>query len=205
MIESIVLDNGTRYVRENELKLWVLMGDEELGLYNRKSRTADPKWQEAHPVSGNCTPSVFRFDKQPIEPKNDYRVDISPLDGSIRALNDDSKKVDYLYADNTALYNSTGYPKQAYITMSGNMLLEDGIEGNYLRFKTITPNSETLGLSHVKTPWFVHRFDIVCFTKDGATYHTHTINNNIKDVDYFLVTKEGVGYIPLDRVKRVFN
>jgi hypothetical protein len=141
-----------------------------------------------------------------VEPKNDYRVDISPLDGSIRALNQqDPKKYGYLYKDNTALYNSTGYPKQAYITMSRNILLEDRIEGNFLRFQTITPNSQTFGLSYKNTPWFVHRFDIVCWTRDKTTYHTSIINENIRDIDYYLVTNEGYGYIPLDRVKRVVN
>ena len=204
MIESLVMEDGSVYKRvtTEEPVFWVVMGDEELAMHNYKSRTASPTWQWPYP----CTPSVYRYDKFPVEPKNDYRVDISPMDASIRALNqNDIKKIEYLYADDTALYNNTGYPKQAYITMSGNLLMQDGIEGSYLRFKTLTPNSQTFGLSYNKTPWFVHRFDIVCWTKEKTTYHTPIINENIRDIDYFLVTKEGVGYIPLDRVKRALN
>jgi hypothetical protein len=102
MIENLVLDNGTVYKREGDgilpdttpsSKLWVIKGDEELPMHNYRSRTADPNWKWY-----SCTPSVFRYDKVPVEPKNDYRVDISPLDGSIRALNQqDPKKYGYLY------------------------------------------------------------------------------------------------------------
>ena len=181
------------------LNLWTLKGDEELPEHNFKSRTADPKWQWPYP----CTPSVYRFDKQPTEPKNDYRVDISPLDSAIRAINENNDwKVRYLYADDTALFNSTGYPKQAYITMSGNQFLELGIVGTFLKFATLTPNSNVSGFTHQNAPWFVHRFDIVCYTKTKITYHTSEINAKHRDVDYFLVTNEGFGYIPLYKVKK---
>lgn len=178
--------------------LYVVRGDEELAQYNYVSRTKG--------LSNAWTPSVFRYEKTARPPKSDYRVDISPLLNAYISVNGvakkDSQQLNYLFSDKTALYNGTGYPKQAYITMSGNKLEVIAIEGGYLKFKTLMPNSNTAGMTPETHPQFIHHFDLVGW-KDGATLHKSVIKPEIPILYYFLVTNEGYGYFPLELVKQV--
>lgn len=175
-------------------QLMILRGDEELADFGYKSRTAG--------LSYAWTPSVFRFEKTARPPKSDYRVDISPMYGAISALNGaDKKTLEYLYSDKTALFNNTGKPKQAYITMSGNKFEVIEIAGGYLKFKTLKPSSNVSGMTWQTHPQFVHRFDLVGWV-DKTTRHKAVIKPEIPVIYYYLVTKEGFGYIPIDKVRK---
>lgn len=177
--------------------LWIVRGDEELSEFNYKSRTNSQEWKDA----GNLpqTPSVFRFDKAAVPNNNDWRVDITPMDREIRRINNfnDALVDGYLYADATAMFNGTGFPRQQYLTMSFNRL--QGIkEGNYLKFFTMTPASNTAGMTYLTHPHYVHKWDIVTM-RDGSTVHVNTPKG---DVFHFLTSREGIGYIPIDYVRR---
>jgi len=181
--------------------IMVVRGDEELAEYKFRSRTSlDNGW-----TAGPWTPSVFRYDKSPVKPKSDYRVDITPMKEAIRKLNAyNEKALDYLFSPTTAIYNKTGDPKQAYITMSGNKLQVVEIVGNYLKFKTLIPSSNVAGMTAESHPQFVHTFDLVGWVKNDITRQWQTLhkpNTPQGIIHYFLVTKEGYAYIPLDKVK----
>jgi hypothetical protein len=180
---------------------WLLLGDELLSEYNKASRTAPVNnWPSyRHP----CTPSVMRFYKEPIDQQGDFRVDISPMLDDYLSLNRETKITDpktrYFFGKTTALFNTTGYPKQMYTTMQGNILRGVRV-GDWLRFETLTPYRNVRGMSHETHPHFIHRFDLVCY-KQGLTYHKPTTPQGI--IDYFCVTVEGVGYIPIRYVVKV--
>lgn len=179
--------------------LWVVRGDEELAEFGYRSRTADPNWAYLRQ-----TPSVFRFDKFPVQKPTEYRVDITPMDAALRQLNgydDDVNRIVYLYSAGTALFNRTGFPKLQYLTMSFNILQGIGIENNCLKFKTLVPNSNTSGLTRESHPWFVHKWDIVTMrTVEDVRYTTH-VNTPHGNVFWYLTSIAGYGYIPLRWVR----
>ncbi len=105
----------------------------------------------------------------------------------------------YLFSPTTALFNDKGYPLQAYVTMSGNKFKGE-IIGDWFRFVTLKPASNVLGISYTTHPEFVHRFDLVCY-KDKLTYHKPNTPQGI--IYYYLVTNDGLGYIPKQYVKEI--
>ena len=182
----------------------VIVGDEDLAEWNYQSRTNHPSWQEPYP----CTPAVYRFYPEP-RVSGDHRVNISSMLSAYCALNGendrDDPKTRYLFNAGTALFNSTGYPRQAYITMSGNELRIVDRAGDWLKFVTLTPWNDVNGKTHATHPHLVHRFDLVCWNKkpDGTWYTRHHPNTPQGIVDYFLVTNEGYAWINSKYVREV--
>jgi hypothetical protein len=182
---------------------WKVRGDEELAEYSYKSRTASPSWIGV----GAWTPSTFRFDKTAKQTGSDYRVNITPLDGAIRKLNDYiTSKINYLYSPETGMFNGTGFPKQQYVVMSGNLLEQLAIEGNFLKFKTLKPSSDTTGMTAITHPQYCHTWDLVGWIKNLSTgkWETrHKPNTPQGVIKNFLVSIDGYGYISLERVKKI--
>lgn len=177
---------------------WIVRGDEELSIYNFKSRTADPKWGFTEQ-----TASVFRYDKKPVPNKNNWRVNVTRLNADYWRINGQSKqKINYLYRANSALFNKrdpdgVGFPDQQYLVMSGNILWGKQV-GEYLWFQTLRPSSDVRQMTFESHPQFIHIFDIVTM-RDGKTVHIDTPQGRVY---YFLVTNEGFGYIPIELVKQ---
>lgn len=191
--------------------VYQLLGDESL---NIKQNEIVPYTSRTNPANnwsgGKCTPSVMRFEKSPRMPTSDYQVDISPLQSAYIALNGETSmndpKTRYLFAGDTALFNSNndiGYPLQSYLVMQGNRFKALEIVGNYLKFETLKPSSNVTGMSYVTHPWFIHRFDLVCWDKDRTPPTYHKANTPQGEIFYYLVTAEGFGYMPLAWVVKV--
>lgn len=189
---------------------YVVRGDEELEEYHYQSRTspANMAWKY------QCTPSVFRYFKEPIEKQGDFRTDISPLLSAYCALNGEDDKEDpntrYLFNPGTGIFNTAGYPQQAYITMSGNELRGE-VVGDWFRFETLTPRMsptyideehEVQWMTYATHPHFVHRFDLVCWSATTQTTRHHP--NTPRGILYFyLMSNEGFAWIPARYVKQV--
>jgi len=183
---------------------WIVRGDEELRRFDFHSRTLAPDW-----VYLPQTPSVFRFDKYANDPTL-WRVDILLLRVHILRVNnwtedENRSQIAYAFSGGTALFNGNAYPRQAYLTMSFNVLEEITVEGGYLKFKTIIP-----GVNHVSQmtrqshPQFVHKWDIVTARRqEDGSYKTFHVNTPHGAMYWFLASKEGYGYIPLEVVRRV--
>ena len=213
MIESMEVYEGTQLTvlvpkaEPTHSDDWLLLGDESLTEYNYASRTAPVNgWPSyRHP----CTPSVMRFYKAPIEQQGDFRVDISPMLNAYLALNGEDEITDpktrYFFGVRTALFNTTGYPKQMYTTMQRNILR--GVQvGSWLKFQTLTPFSSVRGMTYKTHPHFIHRFDLVCSKRVDdvwQSYHKRATPQGI--IDYFLVTNEGVAYIPIRYVRKLLK
>jgi hypothetical protein len=69
----------------------------------------------------------------------------------------DEQKFYYLTGSARATYNQTGWPMQAYLTMSGNRLQGEQI-GEWFRFETLKPSdlAKAKGMTIQTHPQFVH-------------------------------------------------
>lgn len=175
--------------------------DDENPDYNYKSRTQMPGWE-----SVDNPPAVYRFYPEPRK-SGDYRVNLAvPYDWktAIIAVNGgDVRDWEYLTSPGRATYNQTGWPMQAYITMSGNKLQGERV-GDWFRFETLKPGdvAKVAGMTIETHPQFVHRF--TCVTWDAqtkTTKHIESTGTARGQVYFFLVTKEGIAYIPFRHVK----
>ena len=181
--------------------LWRVRGDEELSRFDYHSRTLMQDWAYLEQ-----TPSVFRFDRYAADPTL-WKVDITPLLADIDRINNFAAKDNrrnYLFSGGTALFNGNSFPRQTYLTMSGNMLAGVGIEGRFLKFATIKPTDDVSSYTRETHPQFVHRWDIVTADKqpDGSWITNH-VNTPHGDLFWFLCSRDGHGYIPLELVAPV--
>ena len=176
--------------------------DDECACWDYKSRTQTETLATPNP------PAVYRFYKQPIDKQGDFRVNLSlPYDwkSAIISLNGGGyvgqRRWEYLVGPARASYNSTGWPMQAYLTMSGNRLRGEKI-GGWLFFETLK-QSDLPGAAEMTIqthPHFVHRFTCVGWNNTTkTTKHINSTGTQWGDVFYYLVTVEGFAYIPLDQ------
>lgn len=195
---SVLSDGSLQESASVPARLWRIKRDEELAEYNYMSRTGAETW-----TLNPQTPSVFRFYPLMKEGAGDFRVHMEPLAPALFALNGenslDDPKISYLVADNSGLYNATGWDLQAYISTSDNLLMGRLVNG-WLEFETLTPGSYVAGMTHDTHPQFVHSFDIVGITAYGLTYHTIPPPGVIY---YYLTTNEGIAYIQEKYVERI--
>lgn len=186
-----------------------VVGDESLPDWNYQSRTLTVL--KADGSLFNQLPSVMRYDKYPQPNVNDWRVDETWLrDEYIRINNYDGDGIrrcdNYLWKDDTALYNNKGFPYRQYLTMSRNLLQEvewvTAVGGaRYLKFKTLQPGNSTLGMTNAMHPQYVHRFDLVGHKADGTTYHTWNTPRGF--VYFFLTSVDGYAWLPERFVRKV--
>jgi hypothetical protein len=199
---------GKRFVQgfASSGALWRVLGDEELSRFNYQSRTLLPSWGFL-----KQTPSVFKFNAFPRMGadgivKDVYRADISAFREDIFRVNNWTERVNhaaYLFSGGTALFNGDTYPLQQYLTMSFNVLEEMGIENGMLKFKTLTPDSDTSRLTPETHPQFVHKWDIVSAKKIDGKWITNHVETPHGKMWWFICSNEGFGYIPLEFVKKV--
>jgi hypothetical protein len=174
--------------------------DDETPSWDYMSRTQSPGWT----VPDN-PPAVYRLYPEPREQSGDYRVDLaSPYDWkpAIIAVNGgDVHKWEYLVDPQRATYNQTGWSKQAYLTMSGNRLKVLRRFGEWVQFETLKPTDVTraMGMTIETHPEYVHRFTCVSW-RDGRTVHIESTGTPRGQVLFFLVTKEGYGWMPARNV-----
>jgi len=152
-------------------------------------------------------PAVIRFYPFMREGAGDFRVNLAtPYDwkDAIIAMNDGNvQKFDYLIGSSRAQFNTTGWPKMAYVGMCGNEIEVLERIGDWYRFKTLK-QSDVTGWTIANDPKFIHRF--ACVTWDVATKTTKRILSTGTargDVFYPLITVEGYAYIPVRHVVRM--
>lgn len=183
--------------------LWKVKGDEGLKDWAFKSRTLSILGEDGQPRFTQL-PSVMRFDKYAQPNTNDWRVNEEWLrEDYLRVNNYDGdgqrRCENYLWKDDTALYNNKGFPLRQYLVMSRNLLRGIAVEtnkfGSFLKFETLAPGE------HSEMPWFRHKFDLVCHNKEGITYHTHMTPKGF--VYYYVTSVDGYGFIPIEYVEKV--
>lgn len=178
--------------------------DDENPDYGYKSRTQQKKWS-----GPKNPPAVYRFYPEMREQSGDYRVNMaSPYDWKSAIVRVNGNRIqwfNYLTGRGRATYNKRGWPQQAYITMSGNTL-EGEFVGDWFKFNTLKQSDvfKAGGMNINTFPQYVHRFTCVTWDKKKKTTKRIPSSGTPKgQVYYFLVTKEGVAYIPKRHVKAI--
>ena len=138
--------------------------------YNYKSRTADPKWPME--IWGLQTTEVFPMSVNLGSPETRRTTMEGIWDKYIDALNDyDKRKVGYVKADNTALFNGTGFPQMESLTMGGNLITLEEIRDGWGRIHTLDyKNPGDLEEINYKTrPDLIHKFVVVGWRRSTKT------------------------------------
>jgi hypothetical protein len=170
--------------------------DTELALYNYKSRTAGPGWPEAY---GAQTPEIERLF---VGLSTNSGSNRTTLNGSwaqyIDLLNDyNAKKLSFLKSDSTALFNGAGFPQLESLTMGGNVITLDEIQGGWGRVHTFDYRSPGAlkTLNYKNAPDLIHKFVLVGWSR--KTKSSYFSNPPRGDVYWPLVSDKPV-WIPLE-------
>ena len=183
--------------------------DDENADYGFRSRTLSEDLKAKSP------PAVIRYyrgqddDKPPKDEKaGDFRVNLeTPVNWRpfVIALNgEDERKFSYWIGKARAQFNSTGWPRFAYVGMCGNEIKVIEKIGEWYKFETLkqTDIDRAQGMTILTHPHFIHRFTCVTW-KNNQTVRIHSTNTPRGDVHYPLVTKEGYAFIPARHVVQI--
>jgi len=171
--------------------------DSQLKTYNYKSRTAE-NWIGVGPQ----TPEIVPLFVQPNLSSGSHRTKVN---GEWEVLidtlnNNEESKLRYLKADNTALFNTAGFPQLESLTMGGNVITLDEISGKWGKVYTLEiiepPDIEKI--NYITRPDLIHKFVVVGWReKTGETYWTNPPKG---DMYWPLVSSQPV-WIQLERLE----
>jgi len=172
--------------------------DTQLEIYDYRSRTAADDWVGI----GLQTPEVVPMF---IGTKLGIGTNRTKVDGTweifIDSLNGkDKRKLRYLKADNTALFNVSGFPQMESITMGGNVITIVELQGSWGRVNTIDyVNPGALkNMNYKNSPDLIHKFVVVGWNKNKRiTYWTNPPPGAI----YWPLVSSVPVWIPLDRLE----
>jgi len=185
-------------VETSQLQYYRVKHDSQLAIYEYKSRTAE-SWDGVGPQTPEVVPLFVR-------PKPSSGTHRTKLTGDweifIDALNNnDDSKLRYLKADNTALFNSTGFPQLESLTMGGNIILLDEVQGEWGQVRTLNhvepPDIEKI--NYITSPDLIHKFVVVTWREKKQ--ETHWTNPPKGDMYWPLVSSRPV-WIQLERLEK---
>jgi len=172
--------------------------DSQLEIYNYRSRTNASDWSGV----GRQTPEVVQLLLGPNPSAGTNRTKLNNnWEVYIDSLNDNNqKKLRYLKAGNTALFNGDGFPQLESLTMGGNVVSISELQGKWGKVYTLDlSNPGTLkNLNYASRPDLVHKFVIVGWNRDTRT--TYWVNTPQGAIYWPLVSSRPV-WIPLDRLE----
>ena len=193
--QTFILPSPTRIQR---IQYFRVKHDNQLALYNYKSRTADKNWS-----GGDQTPEVVPLfgSPGPAASTNRTRL-VGTWERLINSLNNhDEDKLRYLKAANTGLFNTSGFPQLESLTMGGNIILLDEIRGEWGRVHTLDYDNppDLVGVNYTTRPDLINKFFVVSWRKDSKT--TIIVNTPQGSLYWPLVTKEPV-WIEMNRLEK---
>jgi hypothetical protein len=171
--------------------------DNQLALYNYKSRTVSPDWGYL-----KQTPEILPMFTNPSEGSGTHRT---PVSGAweifIDALNRNNEgKLTYLKSSRTALFNGAGFPQMESLTMGGNIITLEAISNGWGRVHTMdfsSPGNATIE-NYFTRPDLVHKFVLVSWnTKNKTTIWPNTPKG---DIYYPFVTRNDV-WVQMERLE----
>ena len=172
--------------------------DSQVAIYDYKSRTAADDWGGVNLFTPETVP-LF------VAPQTGSGTHRMILDGSwetyINFLNgNDAKKLRYLKADDTALFNSSGFPNLESLTMGGNVITLAEIKNGWGRVNTIdyVRPGALKDVNYDTRPDLVHKFVVVGYKRDTKT--TYWLNSPHGSIYWPLVSSRAV-WISLDRLE----
>ena len=173
--------------------------DSQLEIYGYKSRTTASDW---FGVSFE-TPEVVPLFVQPKATAGTNRTALTDeWEAYIDVLNkDDERAIRYLKADNTALFNSTGFPKMESLTMGGNVITLDEVNGDWgmVHMLNIDQVPSSKEANYMTIPDLIHKFVIVGWRKTSKeTYWTDPPPGEM----YWPLVSSREVWINLDRLEK---
>lgn len=173
--------------------------DSQLEIYNYQSRTAAGDWQG---ISSE-TPETVPLFVQPATGTGTHRTILSDeWESFIDVLNrNDEKTLRYLKANDTAIFNTAGFPNLESLTMGGNVITLDEIQGDWGRVDTLGLG-ESLSpddVNYVTRPDLVHKFVVVGWKKTSR--ETYWTNPPRGDMYWPLVSSRDV-WINFERLEK---
>lgn len=186
-VPAIIIPSSTPVIR---LQYYRLKHDEQLAIYNYKSRTNDDTLDGIRAQTPEIVP-LFLL------PKLTSGSGRTPVDGPWETYidtlnNNDRAKLNYLKSDITALFNHAGFPQMESLTMGGNIITLDEIQGEWGRVHTLDygspPNAEDV--NYFTSPDLVHKFVVVGWRRSTKT--TILVNPPKGDIYYPLVSRRSV-------------
>jgi hypothetical protein len=180
------------------LQYYRVKHDDQLAMYNYKSRTFDDNSDGLR----RQTPEVVPLFVLPEEGSGTARTSLTGGWGTlIDALNNyDHNKLGYLKNSATALFNTAGFPQLESLTMGGNIIRLDEVRGDWGRVHTLDygtpPNA--VDFNYFTNPDLIHKFVVVGWKR--ATKSTILVKPPKGDLYWPLVTKRRV-WIPMERLE----
>lgn len=164
-VPLIVLSSPTTVPR---IQYFRVKHDFQLALFGYKSRTAADRWG-----GGAQTPEIAPLF---LDGKESSGTNRTIVDGNweiyINALNNnDAKKLRFLKAGDTALFNGAGFPQLESLTMGGNIITLDAIQGGWGRVKTIdyVQPGALKEVDYITRPDLVHKVVIVGWSRKSKS------------------------------------
>ena len=170
--------------------------DSQLAVYNYEARFAHSS------DLGLQTPETVPLF---VQPKPSTGTNRTRLDGAWASFldslnNNDPRKLRYLKADNSGLFNGSGFPQLESLTMGGNIIVLDQIQGMWGRVYTLDygkpPNAGII--NYVTRPDLVHKFVVVGWSR--KTKQTYWTNPPKGDMYWPLVSSRPV-WIQMERLE----
>jgi hypothetical protein len=172
--------------------------DTQLAIYNYKSRTADPGW-DLFPQ----TPEIAVLYASPSLTSGTQRTSLNAAwENYLNNLNgNDRKKIFYLKSADTALFNTAGFPKLESLTMGGNIITLDAIQGGWGKVHTMAfgqvGNAETE--NYTTRPDIVHKWVLVAWSRKSKS--TSWSSNTPHGAIYWPLVSSNTVWIPMDRIE----
>ena len=195
----ILLASCSYGTTSRDVQYYRVKHDSQLEEYNYVSRTADNNWDG---VSSE-TPEMIPLFVQPRRGTGTHRTILTDdWEALMDALNKhDEKTLGYLKADNTALFNSTGFPKLESLTMGGNVITLDEVLGKWGRVHTLDIDAvPSLGqVNYITSPDLIHKFVVVGWRKTSK--ETYWTNPPRGDMYWPLVSSRDV-WVEMERLEK---
>jgi hypothetical protein len=171
--------------------------DSQLAVYDFRSRTAAGSW-----TLNPQTPEVVPLFVDPKEASGTWRTPITAnWERYMDALNEgNEKKLRYLKATSTALFNGAGFPQMESLTMGGNVVTLDAIQNGWGQLNTFdygTPGSAG-SENYFTRPDLVHKFVVVGWSRE--TKSTYWVNPPQGDTYYPFVASKPV-WVQMSRLE----
>jgi hypothetical protein len=167
-------------------------------MYNYKSRTFDENSEGLL----RQTPEVVPLFVQPKLTTGTGRTDMSGAwERYLDALNDnDAGRIRYVKGLKAGLFNTAGFPGLESLTMGGNIITLDEIQGTWGRVNTMeyTSPPPAAEVNYITRPDLVHKFVVVGWKKSNRT--TVIVRPPKGDVYWPLVSKRTV-WIQMERLE----
>jgi hypothetical protein len=165
-------------------------------LFDYRSRTYDSALRDQ-------TPEIVPMYLLPKQTAGTGRTTVDgPWEIFIDQLNENDRgKLAYLKGSANALFNTAGFPQMESLTMGGNIITLDEIQGEWGRVNTLAygnpPNAETV--NYRTRPDLVHKYVIVTWKRSLKA--TILVNTPKGDIYYPLVSRRPV-WVQLERLEK---